>query len=53
MLEIMGSSQKRSNFKEFTYKFSIDCCDQSSLDNIYIKLLTYKTEKYFLLTTKN
>ena len=39
ILEIMGSSQKKSNFfKKFACKFSIDYCDQSLSDNLYIKL---------------
>ena len=43
----MGSRQKISNFfkKKFTCKFSIDYCNQSSSDNVYLKLLTSKTEK--------
>ena len=35
----MGSSQKKAIFlKNFTRKFLIDYCDQSSSDNLYIKL---------------
>ena len=43
MLDVMGSSQKRSNFKKFTCKFSIDSSDQSSSENLYITLLISKT----------
>ena len=43
ILEIMGSSQEKSNFLKNLLTISIDYCDQSSSDNLYIKLLTSKT----------
>ena len=45
--------EKKQFCKKFTCKFSIDYSDQSSSDNLYIKLLTSKTLKRFLLTIKN
>ena len=44
--------EKKQFLKKFTSRSSIDCCDQSSSDNLYIKLLISKTYKTFLLTIK-